>query len=214
MPDSGKAERVEIVKATGAIYVNSRKRDRGKGPSIIPESFWDRFGPDAAVVEIDHPGAKPRVTTWQDLGREKRERQAKSLRWRREGCGRTERRALYVWVFHCPGVDGVAYYGWWTYLVGRGISIQVRDLRDYSGEMRLREPIMRLFPVRPGLFAESLYDWMPLFARKYCVRRPDGKPRLHAGRIQGKAMIWADVTGNCFERIIGRAYLPNPSCSS
>ena len=48
----------------------------------------------------------------------------------------------------------------------------------------------------------------PVFAKAFCCRNPDGTPRKHAGRIQGKALIWAEVRGGHVERIIERAPWP------
>jgi len=42
----------------------------------------------------------------------------------------------------------------------------------------------------------------------FCCRHPDGSARKHAGRIQGKALVWAEVCGPCVQRIIGWAKLP------
>jgi hypothetical protein len=192
-----------------SIFVASRKHGHDQGPRIIPQSFFDRFGPDIAIVKKDMLD-RYHVTTWSDLGREKRRRQAQRLNSKRfSGC-ETNVRAVYVWVFHCPGLGGVAYYGWWTYLVWRG-----GDSGKYFGKnIAAIGKLMELFPMEePGLFGHSLAyeEWQIRFAKTFACRNADGTLRKHAGRIQGKALLWAEFHGAAFWRIIGRAYLPRQS---
>lgn len=182
-----------------AIFMRSRLRKPPDGPSLVPDSWWDQFPPDTAIVKKLTPHSKPLITTWPQLGERKRARQAEILAHRRGDSYRSERRPLYVWVFYCPGF---VYEGWWTYLIGRGISYG----RYLSRNERLVSRLMELFPMgEPTLYGPSLtYEqWMPRFARRYCCRWPDGKPRTHAGRIQGKAFVWAEVQGDQVRWILG-----------
>jgi hypothetical protein len=172
---------------------------------LVPDEWFERFGPDTAVVIGTRTGY--RVKTWADLGREKKQRQARALAWKREADGLAIR-PIYVWVFHCPGVGGFGYLGWWTYLVGRNW-----DLWLGRGCEDVHQQLMDLFPlVEPDLFgaAVTYEQWQIRFARAFCCRHPDGRSRKHAGRIQGKAAVWAEFEGQGyggFRRIIGRAEL-------
>jgi len=197
-----------IGNAAACLYIRGRKREQHTGPQLIPDSFWERFGSNTAVVSRDARG-EYHVTTYADLGRQKRERQEGRLRDLHAEAWRVQRRPLYVWVFHCPGLGGFAFGGWWTYLIGRGISEGRWSFHDEQLQRRL----MTLFPIAAGSLDGpplTYEQWMPLFARVFCCRNPDGKSRKHAGRIQGKALIWAEVRGDHVERIIGRARWPLP----
>jgi len=190
----------------GCVYIRGHRYRKPTGPSFIPDFFFERFGPDTAIAEKDYRG-EYHVTTYAELGRRKREQQANRLARKRESCGRVEIRPLYVWVFHCPGAFGFAYRGWWTYLIGRGIE----EGRWLSKNAERVKEIMQLFPIAHGSLDGpplTFPQWMPLFARVFCCRHPDGTARRHAGRIQGKALVWAEVRGDHVERIIGRAQLP------
>jgi len=71
--------------------------------------------PEGAISAYrNHPGAPWRFTTKSDILRRKRERMENNLRLKRE-VGVVERKALYVWVFWCPGINGFFYRGWWVY---------------------------------------------------------------------------------------------------
>lgn len=195
-----------------AVFIRQRKRTARNEHDFIPDSWFEQFGHDTAIVHSDRPGRYD-VTTFADLGRKKRQRQAERLRWKREGTGHVHRRAIYVWVFYCPGAFGFAYRGWWTYLVGRDWDSGKYLSRD---EATIRQ-LMEMFPMgEPTLFGATLshWDWMPLFARRYCCRKPNGRLRRHGGRVQGKALLWAEFDGDNFLRIIGRAYLPKTTGGS
>jgi hypothetical protein len=184
-----------------AIFIRTRNPKDRTETGFVPDSFFERFGADTAVVEKDYRG-ECHVTTFTDLGGAKRDRQAKRLEWKREGCGTTEIRPVYVWVFWCPGLGGFAYRGWWTYLVGRGIECG----KYLSHNERMIRRIMELFPVEaPGLFGPSLthYEWMPRFAKMY----QRGK---HCGKPQGKAPVWAEVRNGNVQEIIKKAKWPRP----
>ena len=191
----------------GCVYIRGPSKRQRTGLEFISESFWTRFGPDTAVVDTNaHP---PRITTYAELGRRKRERQAEQLARNRISLFRTEIRPLYVWVFHCPGAFGFAFKGWWTYLIGRGIEQGRFGFHDE----KLQKRLMTLFPIASGDIDGpplTYNEWMPLFAKVFCCRHPDGTVRKHAGRIQGKALVWAEVRGDHVERIMGRAQLPGP----
>jgi hypothetical protein len=189
----------------GCVYIRGPSKRKRTGLEIVPESFWTRFGPDTAVVDTNC--RPPAITTYAELGRRKRERQAEQLARKRVSDWDTQIRPLYVWVFHCPGLGKVAFRGWRTYLIGRGIK-EGRWLFCSAG---IQHRLMRLFPIAQGSLDDpplTYEQWMPLFAKFFCCRRPDGTPRKHAGRIQGKALIWAEVCGGNVHRIIGQAQLP------
>lgn len=181
-----------------SIFIrNADPRKRTDDGVFVPDSWFRKFGDDTASVCRDCCG-EYRVTTYADLGQQKRERQAAQVERKRKPA--SEVRALYVWVFHCPGFP---FMGWWTYLIGRGIS-EGKYLRKTS----LIDRIMELFPCGERLFPIS-DEWAPLFAKQHCVR-DNGKPRLHAGRIQGKAPVWAEMQGTRICRIIRKATWPQP----
>jgi hypothetical protein len=193
----------------GCVYYRGhRRRKPNPSPRWLPEEFWTRFGPDTAIVDTNYE--PPRVATYADLGRRKRQKQDDNLRSNRRPswCG-PNRRAIYVWVFHCPGISGV-YEGWWTYLLWRG-----GDSGKYlDRDEKIIRQLMELFPLAgTTLFGPALThrQWQVRFARAFCCRHPDGTPRKHAGRIQGKALLWAEFHGDSFWRILGRAYLPSQS---
>jgi hypothetical protein len=181
-------------------------RKRPEGPQLVPESFWTRFGADTAIVDTNWD--PPRVSTWSDVGVEKRRRQAERVD-RKRGCwDQTTIRPVCLWVFHCPGLGG-CYEGWWTYLYWRGGDSGKYLDRD---EQRIRQ-LMDLFPMADGtLFGPALTheQWQIRFAKAFCCRNADGTPRKHAGRIQGKALLWAEFHGGYPYRILGRAYTNNP----
>ena len=189
----------------GGIFDRGRTKRRAEGPAWIPERFWARFGQDTAIVDTGYD--PPVVTTYAQLGERKRREQAERLRWKRQG-DPAVRRPLYVWVFHCPGIFGFAYFGWWCYLIGRGIKSQVDKRDDRNHPSRLRDELRALFPFGErtlyGDWSISFDTWMERFARAYCCRHQDGRPRKHAGRIQGKAFVWAEVNGDHVSRLLGR----------
>jgi len=190
---------------SGCIYFRDHQRKSPDGPRLIPESFWTRFGADTAIVDTNWD--PPRITTWSQVGEEKRRRQAERLERKRTSYCAENVRPIYVWVFHCPGIGGFAYMGWWTYLVWRG-----GDSGKYlSHNKEMIRQLMDWFPMSDKtLFGSALTheQWQKRFARAFCCRNPDGSPRKHAGRIQGKALLWAEFHGSCLWRIIGRAFLP------
>jgi len=181
------------------------RRDRSDVPAFITDSFFERFGPDTAIVVKDCRGQYT-ATTFADIGREKRERQADILHRIRTFSCEESVRPMYVWVFWCPGIGGFAYRGWWTYLIWRG-----GDSGKYlDRDEKIVRQLMELFPMgEPTLFgsASTHRQWQVHFAKVFCCRNPDGTPRKHAGRIQGKALLWAEFNGAHLHRIIGRAYL-------
>lgn len=180
------------------IWTRPRTRERAaeRGPFDILAS---QFGPDVARATKDEHG-RWRTVTWAEVGRQKRARQRRQLERRRCVAG-TEIRPIYVWVFHCPGVAGFAYYGWWVYLIGRDYSYGKYLERD----ARLMDRLMDLFPLgNRTLYGWdiSIDTWKRRFARKYCCRDANGRPRKHAGRIQGKAIVWASFYSGHVAEII------------
>lgn len=154
--------------------------------------------PEGAVSAYrGHVGAPWEFTTKADILRGKCERMKQSLRMKRE-YGVIHRRALYVWVFWCPGVGGFAFRGWWTYIIGCG----VEHGGKYTQASGLILQAMGLFPIiEPTLFEEDREyreRWMKEFAKRY-------QRGLWCGKPQGKAPIWAEVQGNSIKKILGRA---------
>jgi hypothetical protein len=155
---------------------------------------------DAISAYRDWPGAPWQFTTKADILRAKREHMELNLRQKRQS-DIVEKRALYVWVFYCPGISGF-FEGWWSYLVGLN--------HDYHGggfkgnlAGRLLDQVRDLFPlVEKDLFGNfNLELWMRRFIDKY----PRG---LWCGKPQGKAPVWALVHNGSVEKIISRAQWP------
>jgi len=194
-----------MMRAGGCIYIRGPSKRKPTGYEFVPESFWTRFGKDTAMVDTYYE--PPLITTYADIGRRKKQQQAKRLAGKRKDEYRTEIRPIYLWVFHCPGF-GFAYKGWWTYLIGR----HGWDSGKYlARDEKIIRQLMELFPVADTtLFGPSLTheQWQPLFALAYACRHPDGSLRKHAGWVQGKALLWAEFHGSSFWRIIGPAHLP------
>ena len=179
----------------------SRLRDRN-APGNITERMLS-WPEDAVSASRRFPGEPWEFTYKSDILKAKRERMEQSLRNKRE-IGRVERRALYVWVFWCPGIGGFAFRGWWTYLVGiGGKRYHGHGVKgNVAGE--LMDKVMELFPVAnplPLFGPVDLHDWKPLFATQY-------QHGLWCGKPQGKAAVWAMVEG---ERVLT---IERPVCSA
>jgi len=177
------------------IIVRPKPTDRHK-----PEFFTERMlhWPDDAVSAVRWlPGDPWQFTFKADILRRKRERMEEALHFKRD-FGRIGRRALFVWVFWCPGLGGFAFRGWWTYLIGLGgARYSAGGVKGGVGGQNLCR-VMELFPVAnpyPLLGPVDPYDWMPLFARKYQRGRWCGKP-------QGKAAVWATIQGEAVLEIL------------
>lgn len=153
---------------------------------------------DAVSAYREHMYAPWQFTTKSDIRRQRRERMEHHLWWKRE-YGVIERRALYVWVFWCPGLFGFAYRGWWVYLIGRGIESGKYLEQDTKTMSRL----MELFPlVESTLFGSpDIAKWKKEFVKRY-------RRGTWAGRPQAKAPVWAEVEGTRIRRILGRAKWP------
>lgn len=161
----------------------------------IPPLIW----PDDAVAAYqEHTYAPWQFTTKGDIRRRKIKDMERSL-WHKREYGVVKRRALYVWVFWCPGLFGFAYRGWWLYLIGR----DVKSSKYLERDRGMMEQITRLFPVlEPDLFGElDMHEWKQAFIRRYRRGTWCGKP-------QGKAAVWAEVEGGCIRTILGRADWP------
>jgi len=119
------------------------------------------------------------------------------LWWKRE-YGVVHKRALYVWVFWCPGFNNFFFRGWYTYLEGVGISCGIHKLSNKIGSR-----LMELFPlVKPTLFGPAdLDEWMAEFVKKYQRGYWCGKP-------QGKSPVWAEVQGSSIRRLLSRMEWP------
>jgi len=172
-------------------HLKSLGYDFDKQPKLV----W----PEGAVAAWhDHFYGEWKFRYKSDILREKKERMKQNLRLKRQD-GTTEIRALYVWVFWCPGIFGFAYRGWWTYLIGRGID-SGKYLRK---DRKLMSRIMELFPAEPALFGNmNIDEWMQWFVRNHHRGKWCGKP-------QGKSAVWAEIRGDNIEEILGRAEWPN-----
>ncbi len=180
-----------------------RIRERLKSAGIHVERLQPLIWPEDAVSAFQEYMYAPwQFTTKADILRKRRERMEEHLRRKRE-YGITQRRALYVWVFWCPGINDFIFRGWWTYLVGIGGKNYHGD--GYKGQVsgRLCNELMNLFPlVEPKPFAPpSLDEWMAEFVKRYQRGCWCGKP-------QGKSPIWAEVKGGDLVRILDRAEWP------
>ena len=179
---------------------------RSKDHTGIFEGIF-RGAPSGAIsAHREYPGAPWQFTTKADIRRAKKERMVSNLYYKRE-CRVTEKRCLYVWVFFCPGISGVFFRGWYTYLVG----LPSRDYDLYYGE-EVRKRLLALFPY----YDESLFskphkavhgigmpeEWMQRFVKAH----QRGK---WGGKGQGKAPLWADVCDNQVTKIYGRAEWPD-----
>ena len=154
--------------------------------------------PDDAVSAYREHGYAPwQFTTKADV-RRKRQEDAKHVLWFKREYGVVHKRALYVWVFFCPGINNFFFRGWYTYLEGVDISCGV-DRRDEG----MISKIMELFPlVEQPLFGQpNLDEWMKRFVKKYRRGTWCGKP-------QGKSPVWAEVQGSSIKRLLGRAEWP------
>lgn len=182
------------------IVIRPRPADRHK-PELFTERMLD--WPDGAVsAERRGPGDRWRFTYRADLLRAKRERMERNL-WQKREVGQVSRRALYLWVFWCPGITGFAFRGWWAYLIGvGGQRYQGGGVKgDLAADLLRR--VMELFPIpaasrHPLWGSAAAYDWMPLFAQKYQCGMRSHKP-------QGKAAVWALVRDDYCMEIISRA---------
>ena len=158
---------------------------------------------DAVSAHREHIYAHWEYTTRSDVLKARKERMERCLWWKRE-YSVVQRRALYVWVFWCPGISGI-FEGLWTYIVGIG--------RDYHGggykgqvEGHCLEKVMELFPlVDKPLFPDWRYydQWQEQFIKKYPAKTK------WCGKPQGKAPVWALVKGGTVREILGRAQWPN-----
>ncbi len=160
-----------------------------------PEAFKPIVWPEDAVsAHREHMYAPWEFTTKADILRGKRERMEHNLWWKRE-YGVTHIQPLYVWVFWCPGINGIFYRGWWLYLIGRGIS------SDKYQEGDIFSQVKELFPLIGTTLFPDIEEWKVEFAKRY-------QRGLWCGKPQGKAPIWAEVKGTCIEKILGRAEWP------
>lgn len=160
--------------------------------------------PEGAVsAERRFPRDTWEFTTQTDLLRRRRKLMEQQLWWKRE-YGTVHRRALYVWVFWCPGISGF-YEGWWVYLIGRDISYG-KYLEQHT---EIMAKIMELFPVvQPSLFpSQSLHrfpgaeEWKQDFVKRH-------QRGFWCGKPQGKAPVWAEVEELQVKRILSRTEWP------
>ena len=165
----------------------------------IPKLIW----PEGAISASQ----KDRYAPWEfryksDILREKKKGMERNLWWKRE-YKKTETRALYVWVFWCPGISGI-FEGLWTYLVGIGSNYHGGG---YKGQLEghLLEKVMELFPlVDKPLFPDWRYydQWQKQFIKRYPAKKK------WCGKPQGKSPIWAEIRGDNIREILSRAQWP------
>lgn len=164
-------------------------REEQLKPIVWPE--------DAVSAHREHQYAPWEFTTKADILRGKRERQKQRL-WMKREYGVIHRRALYVWVFWCPGIYGIFYRGWHIYLIGRGV-----ESGKYFKGSELCSQVRSLFPLAQSLYGPpDIEEWKAEFVKRY-------QRGLRCGKPQGKAPIWAEVKGSSIEKILGRAEWPN-----
>jgi hypothetical protein len=195
-----------------------RAREHLKSVGYDVDGIQPLIWPDDAVeASRKHIYAPWEFVTKADVRRSRQERMKRILWWKRE-YGVVRRRALYVWVFRCPGW---VYEGWYTYLIGTNISCAL-NFRGNNESLIAR--LMELFPLvgptrllfedRSGGPAASapassfrrqergglpdLDKWMAEFVKRY-------QRGTWCGRPQGKSPVWAEVEGTHIKRIIGRA---------
>lgn len=177
-----------------------RAREHLKSAGIQVEDLQPLNWPEDAVSAYQkHMYAPWQYTTRTDIKRRRQEK-AKKILWLKREYKTTQRRALYVWVFWCPGISGI-FEGWWIYLVGIGHNYRSGG---HKGQVdgKLLDDLLRLFPlVEPDLFEINWDKWMKKFVKKYHRGNWGGKP-------QGKAPIWAEVSNGPVEKILGRAKWP------
>ncbi len=176
-----------------------RAREHLKSLRIRLERVQPLIWPEDAVSAYrKHIYAPWTFTLKSDILRRKREDMERSLRRKRED-EVIHRRALYVWVFWCPGISG-CFEGWWLYLIGRGFETSKYFEHDSKRVARL----MELFPlIEPTLFGSpDIRKWKMEFVRCYQKGRWCGKP-------QGKAPIWVEIKNNYIFNILGRAEWPS-----
>jgi hypothetical protein len=156
---------------------------------------------DAVYTYRNQQGSPWEFTTRQDILQEKKERINHNL-WMKREHDATKRRAAYVWVFWCPGINHFVYRGWWLYIIAKGI-----DCGKYlENEEKTVSNLLELFPLVPStLFGPpDMEQWKMEFVKKYKCGMRSGKP-------QGKAPIWVEVKGCRIVKIIGRGQWKNSS---
>ncbi len=161
----------------------------------VPPLIW----PDDAVSAYqEHMYAPWQFTTKADI-RRKRQKVAKHVLWFKREYKVSQRRAAYVWVFWCPGINGIFYRGWWLYIIGNNFSTSKYFERDTEKIQKL----MKLFPlVEPTLFGPpDIKKWKREFVKRYQRGKWGGKP-------QGKAPIWCEVERDYIIKILSRAEWP------
>jgi len=177
-------------------HLKSLGYDFDKQPKLV----W----PEGAVAAWnDHFYGQWQFRFMSDVQREKKEEMEQNLMWKRDS-DKTEIRALYVWVFWCPGISGFFFKGLWTYIRGIG--------REYHGggikgnlDGHLLDEVMELFPLvdRPLFPDWRYYDrWQKQFIKKYPAKTK------WCGKPQGKSAVWAEVKGTWVNKIIARAEWP------
>lgn len=121
--------------------------------------------PTTHSVIIDAPGAEPRIRTWEDVHRERRQRQEKILFAKRGGY---EPR-LHAWRLSVAYYDQALFGGWQCMLHRLTESVWVDRDRDW-----LKPILMSVFPTSS---CDGWEGWKPAFAEAYRRGTRDGRPR-------------------------------------
>ncbi len=185
MSEAARQRAKEYLKNVAGIEVDRLQ------PLVWPE--------DAVSAYRKYMYAPWEFTYKSDILRRKIEKMEEHLYWKRER-DIIYRKPLYIWVFWCPGINGLIYRGWWLYLEGLNIS-EALDFRRFHE--KLISEIMELFPLvdKPLFGKPDLEDWKGEFVKRYPCGRWGGRP-------QGKAPVWAEVQGSSVLKILGRAEWP------
>lgn len=174
--------------------VQERARKHLLSVGIPEKAFAPIVWPDDAVSAYRENMYDPwKFVTKADIRREKINQMNRNLE-RKRNYGLVQRRAVYVWVFFCPGVNDFIFRGWWIYV--KGIKGIYRG-GGYKGEVdgRLLGDLLKLFPLaQPGLFETNWNEWKKEFVKKY--QRGDWR-----GKPQGKALVWAEIEGDSIKRL-------------
>lgn len=151
----------------------------------VRAGFFFRFPAHVACI------SGGRVVTWDDIRREKQERQRRQLEAKRR-TNAPRQIPVVVWVFYNDPDNFPFYSGWYTYIRGRARRYAGGDewsinFRGPEGDRpRMIGMVMNAFPVGLLPMEENFDAWMKEFVRTY--------PWPEKRRREGKAFAWATVS--------------------